>query len=202
VRTKFLYQNLYAISPTLCYNRPAMQIDALLKVKSQVRPATIDSTFFRHVMRKFATGVTVLTVRDGETVHGMTANAFASVSLSPTLVLVCIERGNTTHALVSRAGSFAMNILSAEQELLAKRFAKQIAVPADPFADLAYHPAATGAPILDDCLAYVDCRVVAAHDAGDHTIFVGQVEAAGFGRARDAEPLLWLDGEYKSLPRE
>ncbi len=149
-------------------------------------------------MRKFATGVTVLTVRDGDTIHGMTANAFASVSLSPTLVLVCIEKGNASHAFVSRAGNFAMNILSADQELIAKRFAKQVAVPADPFADLATHSAATGAPIFDDCVAYVDCRVVAAHDAGDHTIFVGEVKDAGYGSARDRAPLLWLDGKYTS----
>ncbi len=176
-----------------------MQIDTLPKLASQVLPVSLDSTFFRHVMRKFATGVTILTVRDGETIHGMTANAFASVSLSPTLVLACIETGNTTHDFVSRAGNFAMNILSAEQETLAKRFAKQIAAPTEPFADIAYHSAATGAPILDDCVAYVDCRVVAAHVAGDHTIFVGEVQSAGFGNARDADPLLWLDGKYTSL---
>lgn len=179
-----------------------MQINTLPKLESQVLPMPIDTTFFRRVMRKFATGVTVLTVRNGESVHGMTANAFASVSLRPTLVLVCIEKGNTTHALVSRAGNFAMNILSAEQENLAKRFAKQIVTPADPFADIAYHLAATGAPVFDDCIAYLDCRVVAAHDAGDHTIFVGQVEAAGYGSAREHVPLLWLDGKYESVPNK
>lgn len=163
---------------------------------------SVDPLYFRRVMRKFATGVTVLSVRDGETIHGMTANAFASVSLSPTLVLICIEQGNTTHAFVSRAGNFAMNILSVEQEVLAKRFAKQLGAPADPFADIAFHSAATGAPIFDDCIAYVDCRVVAAHDAGDHTIFVGQVEAAGFGSAREQTPLLWLDGKYASVPNK
>ena len=175
-----------------------MQTDVLLDTESQVVPVSIEPQFFRHVMRKFATGVTLLTVRDRQALHGMTANAFASVSLSPTLVLVCIEKGNMTHAFVSRAGNFAMNILSADQEILAKRFAKQVAGPVDPFADLAYHSAVTGAPILDDCVAYVDCRVVAAHDAGDHTIFVGQVEAADFGRARDLPPLLWFNGEYET----
>lgn len=177
-----------------------MQIQTLPKLESQVLPVSIDATNFRHVMRKFATGVTALTVRDGEIIHGMTANAFASVSLSPTLVLVCIEKGNTTHDFVSRAGNFAMNILSAEQEILAKRFAKQIAAPTDPFADVAYHSAATGAPILDDCVVYVDCRVVATHDAGDHTIFVGRVDDAGYGSARDRAPLLWLDGKYTPAP--
>ena len=150
-------------------------------------------------MRKFATGVTVLTVRDGDRIHGMTANAFASVSLNPTLVLICILKASATHAFVSRAGNFAMNILNAEQETIARRFAKQIVVSTDPFAGIAYHSAATGAPILDDCIAYVDCRVVAAHDAGDHTIFVGEVQDAGYGSARDHPALLWLDGQYESL---
>lgn len=177
-----------------------MQIDTTPKFASQVFPVTIDATSFRQVMRKFATGVTVLTVRDAERLHGMTANAFASVSLSPTLVLVCILKGSTTHDFVSRAGSFAMNILSADQEHLAMRFAKQTAAPADPFADIAQHSVATGAPIFDDCVAYVDCRVVAAHDAGDHTIFVGEVQAADFGSARDRPPLLWLDGKYETFP--
>ncbi len=149
-------------------------------------------------MRRFPTGVTILTVRDGDRIHGMTANSFTSVSLDPTLVLVCITKGSTTHKLVSRAGNFAMNILSAQQEHLAKRFAKQAAQPIDPFADIAHHRAATGAPILDDCVAYLDSRVVAAHDAGDHTIFIGQVQAAGLANARTS-PLFWLDGKYISL---
>jgi flavin reductase (DIM6/NTAB) family NADH-FMN oxidoreductase RutF len=177
----------------------AMENSTLVKFGNQVLSVPIDSNFFRRVMRKFATGVTVLTVRDGETLHGMTANAFASVSLSPTLILVCIEKGNTTHSFVSRAGNFAINILNARQEPIAKRFAKQIVVPADPFADLAYHSAATGAPIFDDCIAYVDCHVVAAHEAGDHTIFVGQVEAAGFGSAHEQAPLVWFNGDYAEV---
>lgn len=176
-----------------------MPIHTLTKFENQVLTAPIDPTSFRHVMRKFATGVTLLTVRDGDAIHGMTANAFASVSLSPTLVLVCVMKPSATHALVARAGNFAMNILSVEQQALAQRFAKQVSPPTDPFADLAYHAAATGAPILDDCIAYVDCRVVAAHPAGDHTIFVGEVNAAGYGSARDHAPLLWLDGKYTPL---
>jgi flavin reductase (DIM6/NTAB) family NADH-FMN oxidoreductase RutF len=176
-----------------------MLIHTQTKFENQVPIVPIDPTSFRHVMRKFATGVTLLTVRDGETIHGMTANAFASVSLSPTLVLVCVMKPSTTHTLVARAGNFAMNVLSIEQQVLAQRFAKQVATPSDPFADIAYHAAATGAPILDDCIAYVDCRVVAAHQAGDHTIFVGEVLSAGFGSAREHAPLLWLDGEYTTL---
>lgn len=176
--------------------RSIMQVQTPIKLENKVFTVPVDPTTFRHVMRKFATGVTLLTVRDGETVHAMTANAFASVSLDPTLVLVCVEKTATSHGLISHAGLFALNILSNRQEELARRFAKQTAVPADPFADVPIHAAATGAPIIDDCVAFLDCRVVAAHAAGDHTIFVGQVEQAGFGPARDEEPLLWLDGAY------
>ena len=150
-------------------------------------------------MRRFPTGVTLLTVRDGDTIHGMTANAFTSVSLSPTLVLVCILKTSRTHDLVTRSGCLALNILSAEQADWAKRFAKQTMVTDDPFSNIAVHSAVTGAPIVDECIAFLDCRVVAMHDAGDHTIFVGEVLAAGFGCARERTPLLWLDGEYTAL---
>ena len=160
---------------------------------------TIDSMQFRQVMRRFPTGVTLLTSRDDQRVHGMTANSFTSVSLDPTLVLVCVKKNSRTHVFVLRANRFALNILSEHQAYLAQRFAHQSVMPAEPFADVAFHADATGAPILDDCIAYVDCRLTAAHDAGDHTIFIGTVQAIGFGNARDAQPLIWLDGAYTSL---
>ena len=160
---------------------------------------TIDAKQFRQVMRKFATGVTILTVRDGKSIHAMTANSFTSVSLDPMLALVCIAKNSTTHEMVSRAEIFAVNILSDAHSAWARRFAHQVTSPVDPFADIAHHSAETGSPILDDAIAYLDCQVVAAHDAGDHTIFVGRVLAAGFGNASDQEPLLWFNGEYTSL---
>ncbi len=169
-----------------------------LQLLTKDLPVSIDPLLFRRVMRRFATGVTVLTVRDGEIIHGMTANSFTSVSLSPTLVLVCILNGSTTHDFVSRAGHYAINILSHTQVDLAQRFAKQVLVPSEPFADVPYHSAVTGAPIFDECLGYIDCRVIAAHPAGDHTIFLGEVLAAGFGQAPDG-PLLWLEGKYESV---
>lgn len=150
-------------------------------------------------MRRLATGVTVVTIRDGDLIHGMTANTFTSVSLHPTLVLISILNGSTTYDLISHAGIFAVNTLSEKQESLAKRFAKQVPVPPEPFGDIAYHTAVTGAPIFDDGMAYVDCQVVGAHVAGDHTIFIGEVLDAGFGSARDANPLLFFNGQYISL---
>ncbi len=163
---------------------------------------SIDPLHFRRVMRRFATGVTVVTVRDGGLIHGMTANAFTSVSLSPALVLVCILKGSATHDLVSHAGSFAVNILSEAQRGWAQRFARQVPVPADPFADIAYHTDVTGAPIFDDCMSYVDCKLVAAYDGGDHTIFMGEVLGAGLGTERDAEPLLWFEGKYAEMGKQ
>ncbi len=159
---------------------------------------TIDALLFRRVMRRFATGIALVTVRDGPAAHAMTANSFASVSLNPTLVLVCIVKNGTTHALVSASGLFAINILAAAQQELAMRFAHQIPMPSDPFVGVEWHSSIIGTPILDDCIAYLECRVVAAHDAGDHTIFVGEVLDAGFGNARDATPLLYLDSHYTS----
>jgi len=158
----------------------------------------VDWNTFREAMRRFATGVAILTVRDGEMIHGMTANAFASVSKDPMLVLVCVMKDSLTHAMVSRTRNFALNVLSAHQRPLAQRFAKQVTPPLDPFSDISYHRAVTGAPIFEDCASYVDCRVVAAHDGGDHTIFIGQVEAAGMGASRD-KLLLWVHGDYHAV---
>lgn len=166
--------------------------------ESQGRYVSVDPIFFRHVMRKFATGVAVVTVRDGDEIHGMTANSFTSVSLDPILVLICVLNGNTTHEFITRVGHFAVNFLGDSQAEWAMRFAKQAPVPADPFYDIAYHRAATGAPIFDRSLGFVDCLVVAAHPAGDHTIFVGRVLQAGFGQSDDG-PLVWFNGKYQSL---
>lgn len=160
---------------------------------------SVDPLYFRRVMRRLATGVTVITVRDGNTVHGMTANTFTSVSLTPTLVLVSVMNDSMTHRLLERAGSFGVNILSAAQRGLAERFAHQAPMPSDPFTDIPCHVKKTGTLIFDECIAYVDCRVVAAHDAGDHTLFIGEVLDLGFGKANDAPPLLWLDGKYTTL---
>ncbi len=158
----------------------------------------VDPTLFRSVMRRFPTGVTVMTIRDGTAIHGMTANSFTSVSLTPTLILVCVINGSTTMGMVTRARHFALNILSAGQVGWAQRFAKQVPVPPDPFFDIPFHSEVTGSPIFDDCIAFLDCELRAEHLAGDHTIYVGEVVAQGFGRSVGTPPLVWLDGKYKS----
>ena len=149
---------------------------------------------FRRVMGQFATGVTVVTTRLGDEVHGLTVNAVCSVSLEPLLVLVCVDHAADTHPLLEKSGVFAVNILSDEQEDLSRLFAGPTEEKAGRLEAMGYRTAVTGAPIMKACLAYLDCRVVAAYPGGDHTIFVGQVEEAEIGE--DSPPLLFFRGRY------
>ena len=153
-----------------------------------------DSDLFRRVMGRFATGVSIVTsALDGE-MHGMTANAVCSVSLDPLLVLVCIDKSSHTHPVVEKSGIFALNFLAQDQEDLARLFADPSSPESHRLQDVPHRRAVTGAPIIEGCLAYLDCRVVAAYPGGDHTIFVGEVGDAAIERR--APPLLFFKGRY------
>jgi flavin reductase (DIM6/NTAB) family NADH-FMN oxidoreductase RutF len=162
--------------------------------------ASLTKEHFRRVMGQFATGVTVVTTRLGDEVHGLTANAVCSVSLKPLLVLVCVDHAADTHPLLERSGVFAVNILSHEQEDLSRLFAGPTEEKAGRLEAMGYRTAVTGAPIIDGCLAYLDCRVVAAYPGGDHTIFVGQVEEAEIGE--EGAPLIFFRGGYTTVRGE
>ncbi|MBW3554408.1 MAG: flavin reductase family protein [Gemmatimonadetes bacterium] len=159
---------------------------------------SFEAAEFRRILGHLATGVAVVSSTDPESgvPRGLTANAVASVSLDPPLVLACVEHGAETHECIERAGAFAISILGADDETIARRFADY---PADrKFAGAAYHTEVTGAPVLDEALGWVDCRVWATYDGGDHTIFVGEVVA---GDAEDASPLLYFRGGYGRMDR-
>jgi 3-hydroxy-9,10-secoandrosta-1,3,5(10)-triene-9,17-dione monooxygenase reductase component len=160
----------------------------------RVDKLNVDEYQFRRVMGHFATGVTILTTALGEEPHGMTANAVCSVSLDPLLVLVCASRQARTHAVLSESGVFALNVLAEEQDHLSRLFADDAVDAAHRLTGLSHRRGVTGAPILADCLAYVDCRVVAAYPGGDHTILVGAVEDAGV--PREGQPLIFFRGAY------
>jgi len=152
----------------------------------------MDASEFRRILGHWGTGVAVVTTRlpDGRP-WGLTANAFASVSLEPPLVLVCVDLTSDTHAGLRAAGVFAVSVLAADQERLARRFADgQVG---DKFEGIAWRVETSGAPVLEDVTAWVDCRVHAEHPAGDHSIFVGEVVAGG---AAGAAPLLYYRGGY------
>lgn len=135
--------------------------------------------FFRQVMGQFPTGVTVVTTRSSEGLSGITVNSFTSVSLEPALVLICIDLKSHTLPFLRASGSFAVNFLTSEQEDLSRCFAKTAAERNAYFCNATYHEAATGSPILDGTLAFIDARVVAEYPGGDHAIFLGKVEAMG-----------------------
>jgi flavin reductase (DIM6/NTAB) family NADH-FMN oxidoreductase RutF len=142
---------------------------------------TIEKDFFRQVMGHFATGVTVVTTSNQGVVSGLTVNAFCSVSLNPPLVLVCVDIHSGALAQIRESGTFAVNMLTEQQEDLSRCFATQSNERFEHFCHASYHTVATGAPVLSDVLAFVDARVVAEYPGGDHSIFLGQVEALGIG---------------------
>jgi flavin reductase (DIM6/NTAB) family NADH-FMN oxidoreductase RutF len=157
---------------------------------------TVSDAEFRAVLGRFPTGVTVVTTCDGERPAGVTVNAFASVSLDPPLVMVCIDKRSHMHGLVSQSGIFVANILGDHQQDLSRRFAGQVGDRNERFRQTAYHLGVTGAPILDDVIAYVECCVLAIYPGGDHSIFLGKVESVG---ATTGEPLTYYRARYGAL---
>ncbi|MEM6794472.1 MAG: flavin reductase family protein [Acidobacteriota bacterium] len=157
----------------------------------------ISSEDFRDALRHFPAGVTIVTTRHGETVHGMTASAFTSVSPNPPLILVCVDHRHTMHELLSREdASFAVNILGEDQEELSNRFA--FTKDVDRFATATWEKAATGSPVLADAVAWLDCRVHNTLAAGTHTIYVGEVLASRVVR-EGGDPLLYWNQGYRRL---
>ena len=151
---------------------------------------------FRAVLGRFASGVTILTARDTKGLdHGMTVSAFCSVSLTPPLVLACIDRTAEMLEILGKATHFGINILEEGQEALSRRFAE---LPSGRFDGIGYTRAESGVVLLDDALAQLDCRRVDRHDAGDHAIYVGEVEWAS---CRQDRPLLYYRGGYAQLER-
>ena len=152
----------------------------------------------RDLMARFATGVTVVAARHGPLLAGMTANAVASISIDPPLMMASIGRRAETHRAIIGSHAFAISVLAEDQRDLADCFARPTtAEKLTGFCDAAWHEAETGSPVLEGALAYFDCRLSAQHDGGDHTIFVGEIVAAGF--RDDAVPLLWYASGYHRL---
>lgn len=153
-----------------------------------------DSKLQRKIMGRFATGVTVVTTDGTGGKGGLTANAVASLSLDPPLVLVAVDKRAHSYAEIKANGCYAVNILALEHEVVSQRFATP--GPKD-FSGFTWKTAVTGAPILEGALGYLDCRLHEILPGGDHDIFVGEIVAGG---ARDdGEPLLYFSGKYRKL---
>ena len=147
---------------------------------------------FKAALGRWATGVTIVTVRAGGRLHGMTVSAFSEVSLDPPLVLVCADKSSNTLPLIEEGRVFAVNVLARDQEALSNRFASK-KHEWQRFDGLEYDEGPTGAPLLRGTVANLDCRVVQAHAHGDHVIFVGEVVDVRVG---DGKPLLYFGGGY------
>ncbi|MEV6926604.1 flavin reductase family protein [Dactylosporangium sp. NPDC051485] len=159
--------------------------------QQQATPASL-----RDVMSRFATGVMLLTV-GGEHIHGMTANAFSSVSLEPSLVLCCVAHSAVMHRSISAERRFAMSIMAADQEALARYFAdKSRPLGPSQFAAVDWYPGPlSGAPLLAGALAWLECEIIEAHDSGDHSIFIGSVLSSLTGPA--GEGLIFYGGKFR-----
>src|SRR3970282_1541557 len=135
-----------------------------------------DRRRLRDMMARFATGVTVVAARHGPLLAGMTANAIASISGDPPLLMASIHRRSETHVGILGSHSFAVSVLGSGQQPIAECFAlATTAAKLQRFCDAPWHEAETGSPILDDAIAYFDCRLNASYPAGTNTIFVGEI---------------------------
>jgi flavin reductase (DIM6/NTAB) family NADH-FMN oxidoreductase RutF len=152
-----------------------------------------DSHAQRRILGHLATGITVVTAHLNGEIYGMTANAVTSLSLNPPLILVAVDKSAAMHASLTASRHFAVNILSDAQEHLSRRFAMRGPKEVN---DLTWTTGASGAPIMTDALAWVDCRLAEILPGGDHDIFIGEILA---GDCREGSPLLYFRGKYRRL---
>jgi flavin reductase (DIM6/NTAB) family NADH-FMN oxidoreductase RutF len=155
----------------------------------------------RTLMAHFATGVSVVAARHGPLLAGMTANAIATISIDPPILMASIATKAETHGAIIGSHAFSVSVLTADQQALAECFAQPTtALKLTRFCDAVWHEAETGSPILEGALAYFDCRLTERHAVGDHTMFLGEIVAAGY--RDDAVPLLWYGSRYLRLAPE
>jgi flavin reductase (DIM6/NTAB) family NADH-FMN oxidoreductase RutF len=173
------------------------------QASAEERLMTVDPATFKETLAHWASGVTVLTTVGESGPVGITASSFTSLSINPPQVLVSVNKRLYTHDAIRQSGVFAVSILHDGQEEVGKRFAGMVPEIEDRFAGLALHVADTGSPILSDALAWVDCSVQHVYDGDDHTIFVGQVLAAGVGpQGNNGAPLLYYNRGWRRLAQQ
>lgn len=157
----------------------------------------INSESFRDALRHFPSGVTIVTIKSGQQVHGLTISAFTSVSPDPPLIMIVIDHRHKAYPIMEEDGAvFAVNILGLDQEFLSERFAW--VTDEDRFSMGDWDSAVTGAPVLSDALAWMDCTIVGRYSAGTHHIYLGQVQASKVARP-DESPLIYWNRDYRHL---
>jgi flavin reductase (DIM6/NTAB) family NADH-FMN oxidoreductase RutF len=157
----------------------------------------VTSEAYRDCLRHFPAGVTIVTISHEERIHGLTVSAFASISPDPPLILVSIDQRHTAFPMLERDGAtFAVNFLAQDQTDLSNRFAW--IKDEDRFKAGEWDTAVTGAPILKDAVAWLDCTIHDYFAAGTHTVFVGEVQASGVPRPEEPPMVYWNRG-YRQL---
>jgi len=153
----------------------------------------MDEADFKRAMSHFASGVTIVTTEQEGRAYGMTVASFASLSLRPPLVLVCIEKSVKSHDAIAASRKFGISILGADQGEVSNRFASRID---DKFAGVAVSPGVSGVPLIDGALTMIECELRDQLPGGDHTIFVGEVVAV---TTREGAPLVYFRSGYRNL---
>lgn len=155
----------------------------------------------RGSMRKWLTGVTVVTASADGIQHGMTVSSFTSVSLDPAQILISLQQNSRTHDLIMRSRSFGISVLAANQEDISNIFAGRKSDDEDRLAGLETFTMKTGAPFINGCLAFFDCKVVTTIGSGTHTIFIAEVLDTRSIES-DEDPLIYYNREYKRLSKD
>lgn len=156
---------------------------------------SIDPTTFRKVLGRFATGITIVTgLTEDKTPVGLTVNAFTSLSLDPPLVLFCLDKRTASIDAFNQGNGFALNMLNEDQQDLSVIFSTKVE---DRFAKVDHYFWDTGVPILNGCLANLECIIDAVHEGGDHLIIVGKVER--LYQSDSGNPLLYFNGNYAQI---
>ncbi|MFE2286506.1 flavin reductase family protein [Streptomyces sp. NPDC059443] len=159
--------------------------------------APVAGRALRDVCGHFATGVTVITSGDGQDTAGTTVNSFTSVSLDPPLVLVCLHQNSRLLPVVQDSGGFVVNFLTQQQQEIAWAFAGRESAR---FEEVPHHRTEAGLPVLSEALAFLDCRLIAEYDGGDHAILLGEVVELG-APAAEEDPLIFFQGSMRELDR-
>jgi flavin reductase (DIM6/NTAB) family NADH-FMN oxidoreductase RutF len=151
---------------------------------------------FKQTMSCWASGITIVTTKHEDRLLAMTASSFTSLSAEPPLILVAVNKSARTHPKIPEQRAFGVMILASNQEEVSSYGAGFYGQEGNFLPGVAFHQEITGAPILNECLAWMDCSLYAAYDAGDHTIYIGKIEATG---SQHGDPLLWYSRGYRRL---
>jgi len=154
----------------------------------------MDANTFRRLLSRFASGIAIITARHGDRDVGMTVSAFCSVSLSPPLVLVCVDRNASMHDLLVCHPKLGISIMASEHEAHCRRFADKNETRR--FDGIACSRGESSVMLLDDAMAHLECQLVQHCEAGDHTVFIAEVER---GAMREGLPLLYFGGQFAQL---